>query len=161
VPGHAQSERLIACVVLTLCCWVPLHAQQFGATTLQVQVIPQCSLSILNSRVTGVDPDGVTGTITFTYKLRTGRLAGSGAIELALAGDSSLEGAALTYASTLPGAGVSRSGTEALSSTPRAQVAVFGANAHSSREGNTGSINWTLKNYRGAAPTVRLTINCS
>jgi hypothetical protein len=148
-------------VILTLCCWAPLHAQQSATTTLQVPVTPQCSLSILNSSVTGVDGEGVTGTITFTYTLRTGRLAGSGAIELALAGDSSLEGAALTYASALPAAGVSRSGTEVLSSARRTQVAVFGANAHSSREGNTGSVNWTLKNYRGAAPTVRLAINCS
>ncbi len=134
------------------------RAQQIGTTALQVSIGPECEVTISSSTSTSL-PDAYIGKIDFNYRLRTSRVGGSGAIELALAGRD-LGDATLTYTTTLTGRGDARSGSDLRAVNGPAAIALFGANTRTLRSGDTGSVAWALRKYRGAPPAVQLSMRC-
>lgn len=70
--------------------------------------------------------------MTFRYKVRTTRAGGGGAI----VATSANANVALTYDVILSGVGSAQSGSDKT-------VVIFGADARSARQGDTGTITWT------------------
>jgi hypothetical protein len=136
----------------------PLGAQQSENTNLGVWVGPECAVAV-SSSTSVAQPDAYSGRITFSYKIRTSRAGGSGAIGLAFAGRD-LSGATLAYTTALQGRGTPQSVGEAPVAGAPTAIATFGSNSHSGKDGDTGTVFWSLKNYRGAPPAVQLTTTC-
>jgi hypothetical protein len=118
-----------------------------------------------------------TGTTNLTYKIRTGKTTGTGAITLQVTSDFSPAGGpsvttpptagdALGYTCTVSSPGTACSGSQTSATTSSTSVATFGANARSAKTGNSGSIDWTLSNdpsYQTGSysSTVTFTISAS
>jgi hypothetical protein len=115
------------------------------------------------------------GTTNYTYFIRTG--TGTGSINLKVTSDFSpangpsvaappSEGDALKYTSTVSTPGNAISGVQTASTASTTGLATFGADAHSAKAGNSGSIGWTLTNdpvYKTGSysATVTYTISAS
>lgn len=136
-------------------------AQTFGATgstQLSVTVGPEAAISVVNSTTlvtTGTTfTNPFTGTTTFTYKVRTSKASGGGNITVkvtsdftgsGLSGPSVANGDALTYSCSVGSSGTPCS-SQSASTTSATPVATFGANAHSTLAGDSGSVAWSLAN---------------
>ncbi len=132
-----------------------------GTTTLNVTVAPEAALAI-NTASTALTTPGVglfadyTGTTSFTYKIRTAQTSGAGHIALQITSDFSGSGGpsvgappttgdALKIACTSAKGTVCASATPALVSNPTTVVS-FGPDVHSAKDGDAGSVTWTLTN---------------
>lgn len=132
-----------------------------GTTTLSVTVAAEASIAI-NSGTTSLSTTGTlfadyTGSTNFTYKVRTGQSSGSGSIVLQITQDFNGTGGpsvasppsagdALTYTCTVASSGTGCSSAQTASTTATTPVATFGADAHSTKSGDAGSVAWTLTN---------------
>jgi hypothetical protein len=143
----------------------PASAQSFGAsatTTLSVAVAPEAAIQITTAN-SALAANGsafnndFTGSTTFSYKIRTTKTGGTGNIGVEVTTDFSPGGGpsvatppstgdALSYTCTVTAPATGCTGSQAASTTAASSVASFGADAHSGRTGNTGSLNWNLTN---------------
>jgi len=141
------------------------HAQfaSTGTTTLQVTVGPEAAIRIdtpvtpMSSATTNFSTP-FTGTTNFTYKVRTGKVGGTGAVTAQVTSDFTAvvngpsvaappsAGDALTYTCAIAAPGSSCAGTQTASTSASTSVASFGADAHSAGAGNAGSVAWSLSN---------------
>jgi hypothetical protein len=132
-----------------------------GTTTVSVIIGAEASLSI--NAATALSAAGstfanaFTGATTFTYKIRTKQVGGTGSITLQVTSDFAgaggpsvltppTSGDALTYSCTLAAPGTACTGPITSSTTAATSVGTFGTNAKSTFAGNLGTINWTLTN---------------
>jgi len=136
----------------------PLGAQQSVNTNLELWVGPECVIAA-SSSTSVPQPDAYSGKITFNYKIRTSKTGGGGSIDLAFMGPD-LSGATLAYTAALQGRGTAQWAGEAPVAGARTAIATFGSNSHSGKDGDTGTVFWSLKNYRGAPPAVQLSTSC-
>ncbi len=134
--------------------------QSSGSTTISVTVAAEASLYIEDSTTTltgGPLFSDYTGTTRFIYKIRTSQGSGTGTITSLVTADFSPSGGpsvsnpptagdALSYTCSVSSPATACSGTQTASTTAAQPVASFGANARSSRNGNSGQVNWTLTN---------------
>jgi hypothetical protein len=127
---------------LSLFCSLQMQGQSSRGTTLVLTVAPECSIGIVS-----VAPGGPNSQIvTFNYKLRTAD-TGGGQIMLrftSVAGNLP-SGGTLDYQTSLAGPGTPSSGAVA---TPDALntgivIAHFGPQAHSTRAGAVGTVQFT------------------
>ena len=144
---------------------LPAQAQSFGpsaTTTLSVAIGPEASIQILTAN-SGLSANGnafnsdFIGSTSFTYKIRTTKTGGTGNIGVEVTSDFSPAGGpsiatppstgdALAYTCTVTAPGTGCTGAVPASTTAASSVATFGADAHSAKGGNTGSLNWDLTN---------------
>ncbi len=132
-------------------------------TNLNLTVGPEATLRIDTSNTTLSSTPGnfqpYTGTTNFTYFVRTSKSGGTGTIGLqvttdfhgtGLTGPSLASwptaGDALTYNCSVTSPATQCSGPVTPTLTTTTNVATFGANAHSTFAGNSGSVDWTLTN---------------
>jgi len=137
-------------------------AGQVRRTNLTVAVSPACTLTDVSTSVTASNQGAtsqITGVTRFRYLLRTGKDTGAAEIRLQFADPSAL----VSFTTNLGGAGTSLSVKNIEASYPLV-AATFGSNAHTTRSGENGAIEWT---WRGPAsllpsipPTPTLTISC-
>jgi hypothetical protein len=153
--------------VLFAGCLLPALAQVAAQRNeLVLRVEPACALTEVSTAVTGRVPDGattlITGSTRFSYRLRTSQHVGAAEIFQVF---NPLPGggpAMISYTvSLLPNAVVRGNGT----TTPGVSVPVarFGANAHTSRAGAQGQIDWTWRGPNTAvveSPGPKLSIFC-
>jgi len=144
---------------------LPARAQTFGPSataTLSVTVGPEAAIQIA-STASSLAATGNTfgsdflGSTSFTYKIRTSKTGGTGNIGVEVTSDFSptsgpsvasppTAGDTLTYTCTVASPGTGCTGSQTASTTAVTSVATFGADAHSAKTGNTGSLNWDLTN---------------
>ncbi|HVX65802.1 MAG TPA: hypothetical protein VHA11_04325 [Bryobacteraceae bacterium] len=145
---------------------LPVHLlAQFspsGSTSISVTVGPEAAIRI-DSATSTLTTSGVvfgsdfTGSTAFTYKIRTRQGDGSGNVQLQVMSDFSPAGGpsvatppdpedTLGYTCNVSEPASGCSGRQTASTTVATPVATFGANARSTRTGNSGSVNWTLAN---------------
>ncbi len=132
-----------------------------GTTTVSVTVAAEAAIRVdtatTNLTTTGTIFNDYTGTTNLTYKVRTTTTGGTGSITSKVTADFSpangpsvgtppTAGDALTYTCTVSAPGSACSGSQTSSTTAETNVATFGADAHSAKAGNTGSVAWTLTN---------------
>jgi hypothetical protein len=131
-----------------------------GTTNITVAVGPEAAISVNSATplTTGTTLfDDYTGTTTFSYKIRTAQSGGSGSITAQVLTDFSpgngpsvqnppTAGDTLSYGCTVAGPGTGCSGSIAAQYQVDTSVATFGANARSSRAGDSGSLAWVLTN---------------
>jgi hypothetical protein len=141
------------------------HAQGLGTTTVtnqvSVTVAAEAALTIGGSATTltssGSNFSNYTGTTPFTYFIRTNNTTGTGFIKLQVTTDFAPTGGpsvgtpptagdALSYLCTVSSPGTACSGSQTSLISAQTSVATFGANAHSTKAGNSASVNWTLSN---------------
>jgi hypothetical protein len=128
----------------SLFCGLPIQAQSSRGTTFVLTVAPECSIGIVS-----VAPGPPTSqVVTFNYKLRTADSGGQGQILLrftSIAGNPP-SGGTLDYQTSLAGPGTPSSGTiptpDALNSG--IVIARFGPQAHSTRAGAIGTVQFTV-----------------
>ena len=158
-------KRVILFAALVTLCLSPMAFAQFastGTTTLSVTVGPEAAIQV-NTATTTLAAAGTnfnnpySGTTNFTYKMRTTKSGGSGAITLKVttdfgpAGGPSVAtpptaGDALSYTCSLSGVGTACSGSQTASTASSTSVATFGADNKSAAAGDTGSVGWSLTN---------------
>ncbi len=133
-----------------------------GTTTLSVTVAPEAAIRIDTATTNLTAPAGTpfgdfTGTTGFTYKIRTSKSTGGGSITLQVTSDFTPNGGpsvanapssgdTLTYTCNVSAPGAGCSAAQTASTTTATTVASFGANARSSKVGNSGSVSWSLVN---------------
>ncbi len=149
-----------------------------GNTTLNLTVAHEASISVDSSdnfSTTGSVFNPYTATTNFTYKIRTTKATGTGTITTEVTTDFSPTGGpsvttpptagdALTYSCTVASPGTGCSGTQTASTSSATSVATFGADAHSTAAGNSGSVAWSLTNdpvYGTGAYTATVTFTIS
>jgi hypothetical protein len=131
-----------------------------NTTTLSVVVPAEAALTI-NTGTTNLTTSGTnfatpfTGTTSFTYEVRTTKSGGAGSITAKVTadfggqngpsvGDPPSSGDALTYTCTVSSPASACTGSQTASTTTATSVATFGANACSTKAGNSGSVSWSL-----------------
>ena len=116
-----------------------------------------------------------TGTTNFTYKVRTGHSSGAGTIVLSITSDFNGTGGpkvatppsagdALTYTCTVASSASGCGSAQTASTTAATSVATFGADAHSIKAGDAGSVSWNLTNdpvYKTGSYTATATFTIS
>ncbi len=132
-----------------------------GTTTVSVTVAAEAAIRIdtPNTVLTNAAPfSNYTGTTNYTYKIRTGAVAGSGSVTLQVTSDFApglvgpsvasplTAGDVLAYTCTVAAPGTACAGPINSSTAAATSVATFGANARSAVAGNAGSVDWTLTN---------------
>ena len=150
-----------------------------GTTTLSVNVAAEASISISTSTTTLSSTPGLfadyTGTTSFTYKIRTTQSGGTGAVNVQITSDFAGAGGPsvlsppspgdlLTYACTVASPGTACTGPVTALTTGTTSVAAFGADARSTKAGNSGSVAWTLTNdpvYKTGTYTATATFTIS
>ena len=162
-------KKMFAVVVLSVLCLGTMAHAQFaatGTTTLNLTVGPEAAIQIntattnlTTSTTTFANP--FTGTTNFSYKVRTTKVGGSGSITSQVTSDFTAGGGGnpsvaappagdtLSYTCNLTGVGSACSGSQTASTSSATSVATFGANAHSSAAGDSGSVAWSLTNDPG------------
>lgn len=130
-----------------------------GNTILQVGVTAEAAI-VVNTATTQLTTTGTvfndyTGTTSFTYRVRTTRVGGSGTVTASIASD--FAGAAggsgpsianndLSYLSSTAGVGTGQTSAVTAQVGTATNILTFGANARSTRAGDNGQVNWTLVN---------------
>ncbi|MCC7497220.1 MAG: hypothetical protein IT160_06560 [Bryobacterales bacterium] len=131
-----------------------------GTTNISVTVGPEAAISVNSATplTTGTTLfDDYTGTTAFSYKVRTTKAGGSGSVTAQVLTDFSpgngpsvqtppTAGDTLSYGCTVAGPGTACSGSITAQYQTDTNVATFGANAHSSKAGDSGSLAWVLTN---------------
>ncbi len=129
-------------------------------TTLSVAVGPEAALTVTTG-TTNLTTAGTnftvpfTGTTAFTYQIRTTKAGGTGSITSKVTADFGpangpsvttppSTGDALTYSCTVSNPGTACTGSQTASTSASTGVATFGANAQSTKAGNSGSVAWSL-----------------
>jgi hypothetical protein len=133
-----------------------VRTEQSSQGTLLLRIEPECSITRPASTIARVEGDGTIGGVTtFGYKLRTSK-AGGASIQLRM----DRPGGQLSYVVRLPGVPAS-AGNQRIPESSAMTVARFGPDAHSSREGDTGSVTWSLQDpARTGTPQVGVSIRC-
>lgn len=154
-----MKKVLLAAVVTAL-----LASSAFSQTTsptsqVLVNVAAEAALTVPTDATltsTGTNFADYKGTSTFTYFIRTTQSTGTGSITLKVTSDFSPSGGpsvatpptsgdALTYVPTVSSPASSAT-VQTASTSAGTNVASFGAGAHSTKSGNSGSVDWTLTN---------------
>jgi hypothetical protein len=136
--------------VLVLCCsellgTLPVQAQSSRGTTLALSVLPECSIGIVS-----LSPGAPNSkTVTFNYKLRTAGAGGQGQITLRFTAVSPTNypyGSNVDFQTVLAGPGTASSGTTPAANALNSGIVIarFGPEAHSSRAGATGTVQFTV-----------------
>lgn len=160
-----MKRPLFSLLVVTLALLIPnVFAQQFnttGTTTVSVAVAAEASIRIdtptTTLSTTGTIFNDYTGTTNFSYKIRTTKVGGGGNIVLQVGPDFAPTGGpsvgnplslgdTLGYNCTVSSPATQCTGPINASTTTPTNVATFGANARSVKNGNTGSVGWILTN---------------
>jgi hypothetical protein len=132
-----------------------------GTTDLQVTVAAEAAI-VVDTATTTLTSAGIfadyTGSTSYTYKIRTTAVGGTGAVVLQITSDFSPAGGpsvatppsvgdALTYVCSAVAPATACVGTQTSSTASATPVASFGADAHSIKAGTGGnSTTWTLTN---------------
>lgn len=133
-----------------LLCTLPIHAQSSHGTTLALTVAPECSIGIVS-----LSPGGTNSqTVTFNYKLRTSGAGGQGQITLRFTAASPTtdpNGSTVDFQTSLDGPGTASSGNAPAASALNSGIVIarFGPEAHSSRSGATGTVQFTFNTPPG------------
>ncbi len=157
--------RLAAAVLLLAAMGAfPAFGQTFavsGTTTLGVTVGPEAAIAIpvpaTTLATTGTLFADYIGSTGFTYKIRTTQSSGQGHINLKITTDFSGSGGpkvaapptagdALTYTCSSASSGTPCSSAQTASTTADTTVVSFGADAHSTKAGDSGTVSWNLTN---------------
>jgi hypothetical protein len=133
-----------------------------GTTAVNVTVGAEAAIQVTtaNSNLTSVGTTfaNYTGSTNFSYKIRTTKVGGTGAITAQVTTDFSPAGGpsvaspptagdTLGYTCTVAGAGTGCAGSITASTGSATSVATFGTDAHSAAAGTAGnSVAWTLVN---------------
>jgi hypothetical protein len=134
---------LLCCCALV--CPFSVEAQSSRGTTLALTVKPECSIGTVSQS----QADTNSEIVTFNYKIRTAGAGGQGRITLRLTAASPANypaGSKFEYQIALDGAGTPTSGV----ATPEdilnsgIVIAQFGPQAHSTRAGDTGTVQLKL-----------------
>lgn len=160
-----NSKKMIVLAAFALLFTASAAHAQLGTTaptaTITANVNPEMALTLQTPALvltqTGNNFSPYTGTANYTYFIRTTTVGGSGAVTVEVTTDFSNGAANKPSVATPPTAGdvlsyvgaVSAPGTAAsanASTTAQTNIATFGAAAHSTFAGNTGSVAWTLTN---------------
>ncbi len=110
-------------------------------TGLALRIGPACDVQA-NSTLPVVNGNEVTGTSTFTYRLRTSKGSGAAAIRLAFA--NLPQGTQLNY-QTDPTINAAKIDGNSIDATQPVSIAQFGENFHSVAGRNTGMVTWKLR----------------
>jgi len=128
-----------------------VQAQSSRGTALALTVAPECSIGIVSQSATGPNSQ----IVTFNYKLRSAGAGGQGQITLrftAAIPANYADGSTVDYQTFLAGPGTASSGAipaaDALNSG--IVIAQFGPEAHSSRSGATGTVQFTVNGPPGS-----------
>jgi hypothetical protein len=149
-----------------------------GTTQITVGVAAEASISVTAATsltTSGTIFNDYAGQTAFQYKVRTTKVGGSGTVTMKVTGDFSPTGGpsvgtppssgdALTFTSALTGVGSGIPTATPITTTSETNMATFGANAHSTKTGDNGTVSWTLTNdplYETGSytATVTFTIN--
>ena len=130
-----------------LLCRLSARAQSSGSTTLALAVAPQCSVTIVAQSPSGLDST-TPQVLTFLYKVRTATIGGQGQITLhfTTAGSKNLPtGSTVDYQTQTSAPGTAISGSIPISDALVSGIVIakFGAHAHSTRAGATGTVQFT------------------
>ncbi len=154
-------KKLFSIALLTLTVVAgPVLADDTGNSTVSVTVGAEADFTTVgNATLTTAGSTflAYTGTTAFTYKIRTSQTTGSGAITLKITSDFSPTGGpsvaspptagdTLSYTCSVASPGTACSGSQTASTSSETSVATFGADAHSSASGDSGSVSWSLTN---------------
>lgn len=155
--------------------------QEFGAsatTNLSVTIGPEAAIAITTADTALATSGGLfapfTGTTNFLYKIRTAQTDGQGHISLKITSDFDGSGGpsvakpptagdALTYTCTT-GSGTPCDSGQTASTSATTPVASFGSDVHSARDGDAGSVAWSLTNdpaYKTGTYTAVATLTIS
>ncbi len=130
-----------------------------GNTALQVAVAAEAALTV-NTATTNLTTIGTvfnnyTGTTSFTYKVRTKKVGGSGTVTAAIALDFApaaggvgpkIASSNLTYTSATTGVGAGNASAVTALVVTATNILTFGTNARSTNTGDAGTVNWILVN---------------
>jgi len=121
-----------------------------------LRVEPECSIVDPVTTLERAEGGVLHGVTRFRYKMRTSNNGGA-TIQLQL----DRPGTKLSYVVNLPD-GAQSSGSQAMQVGVPIVVARFGGNAHSSKDGDAGSVTWTLEGVAaGETPSVVVTTHCN
>ncbi len=128
-----------------------VFADDTGTSTVSITVGAEAAFTSVGATSltkTGTTFADYTGTTSFGYKIRTSQTTGGGFIKLQVTSDfgsGGPSGDTLVYSSTV-GSGGTNVTNQTASTTAQTNVATYGADAHSSDGGDSGSVSWTLTN---------------
>jgi hypothetical protein len=149
-------------VLMAISVFAFVVSAQTNRTTLSLAISAGCALRDVSTTYTSSTEASnpvITGTTRFTYLLRTSKQGGAAEILLQFPQSPSAPGAALTYHTTLTGAGIPLSGNH-LSPSSAVPIAQFSTNLHSTRIGDSGTIEWEWRAPSAtpsAPPTLSIT----
>jgi hypothetical protein len=140
-----RSHSVLIWCFPALLCTLPVRGQPIRVATLAIRVAPECSIEVVSLASAGI-PD--TKTLNFNYKLRTSDTGGQGQIVLrfiATPGGNFTSGDTLDYQTSLAGPGTPSSGSAAAQDVLNSGIVIarFGPQAHSSRTGAVGIVQFT------------------
>ena len=159
-------KKMFAMVAMCVLCLGSMAHAQFaasGTTTLNLTVGPEAAIQV-NTAATALSTstafaNNYTGTTSFSYKVRTTKVGGTGTITALVTSDFSaggggnpsvanppVAGDALTFTCATTGVGSACSSALTASTSSAQTVIGFGANIHSSAAGDSGSVAWSLPN---------------
>lgn len=157
---HKTNKALLIVVAALMVAATVASAQtNTGNTTLRVGVVAEAAI-VVNTPTTQLNTTGTvfndyTGSTSFTYKVRTTKSGGQGTVTASIASD--FAGAAsgvgpkvasgdLSYLSSTGGVGSGHASAVTAQVGTATNVLTFGANARSTKAGDSGQVNWTLVN---------------
>ena len=157
---HKIIKALLVVTAIMLIAVTTAAAQSnTGNTTLRVGVVAEAAI-VVNTSTTQLTTTGTvfndyTGATSFTYKVRTTKSGGSGTVTASIASD--FAGAAsgsgpkiasgdLSYLSSTGGVGSGHTSAVTAQVGSATNILTFGANARSTKAGDSGQVNWTLVN---------------
>jgi hypothetical protein len=156
---HNTVKALLIVAVVVLIATTASAQSNTGNTTLRAVVAAEAAI-VVNTPTTQLTTSGTVfndyaGATSFTYKVRTTKGTGSGAVTASIATD--FAGAAgntgpkvansdLTYTSGTTGVGGGHGTAVTALVGTATNVLTFSPNDRSSKPGDTGSVSWTLVN---------------
>ena len=134
----------------------PAWAQPPGSSVLTLRVPEEASLQVRADQISVAASGEITGRLDYTYQIRTATNTGTANVSLGIANTRQL-----VYSCKAQAPAKACAGTRVADGKGLSPVARFGANAHSSREGNSGAIEWRLPPAAGAGhdPVLIVTIS--
>ena len=134
----------------------PAWAQSPGSSVLTLRVPEEASLQVRADQISVAASGEITGRLDYTYQIRTATNTGTANVSLGIANTRQL-----VYSCKAQAPAKACAGTRVADGKGLSPVARFGANAHSSREGNSGAIEWRLPPAAGAGhdPVLIVTIS--
>jgi hypothetical protein len=170
-------KKLLLLTTVAALLIAPCAFAQLGATTqtstVSVTVAAEAALTVPTNATltsTGTNFADYTGTTTFNYFVRTTQIGGTGSVTLQVTSDFSpangpsvgtppTAGDTLKYTPTVSAPG-SAAAQQTSSTGAATSVGTFGADAHSAKAGNSGSVGWVLTNdpvYKTGSYTATVT----